>query len=338
MSVLGTIIPGSNLGAMGPLGKFVALPDPYQTLYAAYLPGSAIGSLKTNAVTGAQYVRDKSGAGRHASLITPSGEVAVSATGYISGTTLTITAVAAGSLTQGQIVTGPGISANTMITANGTGTGGTGTYTVAISQTAGSSGAPIAISSATIGANSMMVDPAHYLQLPFSAQQVAAAGSGITVASIALVGTSGSNLPLLSDYGAQGAYIISDATTAGGSKAYTNDGTASATTGAAGGNLPASTLSMYATTHSAIASTAYWRKAGVGTGSYFANATKASGVVGGTSNLRIGHSYDTTASFSAPGQIFASLIYASVLSQSDLDTYVYPALQAIATSNGWGGF
>ena len=55
-------------------------------------------------------------------------------TGSISGTTLTITAVTAGSLQVGSVLDGTGVLPGTTITALGTGTGGTGTYTVNISQ------------------------------------------------------------------------------------------------------------------------------------------------------------------------------------------------------------
>lgn len=63
-----------------------------------------------------------------------------SGTGAISTTTLTISAVAAGSAPfgVGQRVTGPNVAPDTYITALGTGTGGTGTYTVSVSQTAAS--------------------------------------------------------------------------------------------------------------------------------------------------------------------------------------------------------
>ena len=49
-------------------------------------------------------------------------------------TTLNVTAVSSGILYLGQTIQGTGISANTMITALGTGSGGTGTYTVSNSQ------------------------------------------------------------------------------------------------------------------------------------------------------------------------------------------------------------
>lgn len=55
-------------------------------------------------------------------------------TGSISDTTLTVTAMQAGTLAVGQTVQGAGIASGTTITALGTGTGGAGTYTVSASQ------------------------------------------------------------------------------------------------------------------------------------------------------------------------------------------------------------
>lgn len=59
-------------------------------------------------------------------------------TGAITGTTLTVTAVASGTIQIGQVITGIGVTAGTSIVAFGTGTGGTGTYTVSTSQTVAS--------------------------------------------------------------------------------------------------------------------------------------------------------------------------------------------------------
>jgi hypothetical protein len=60
-------------------------------------------------------------------------------TGSISGTTLTITGTTgAGVLVVGSIISGTGVTAGTFITAFGTGTGTTGTYTVSASQTVSS--------------------------------------------------------------------------------------------------------------------------------------------------------------------------------------------------------
>lgn len=52
--------------------------------------------------------------------------------------TLTVSAVTTGTLSVGQIITGAGITAGTVITELGTGTGGTGTYFVNLTQTAAS--------------------------------------------------------------------------------------------------------------------------------------------------------------------------------------------------------
>lgn len=59
-------------------------------------------------------------------------------TGSIAGTTMTVTAVSSGTLAIGQAVTGTGVAPGTFITGLGSGTGGTGTYTVSVSQTASS--------------------------------------------------------------------------------------------------------------------------------------------------------------------------------------------------------
>lgn len=61
-----------------------------------------------------------------------------SVTASIAGTTMTVTAVGSGALTIGQTLSGSGVTAGTKITAFGTGTGGTGTYTVSASQTVAS--------------------------------------------------------------------------------------------------------------------------------------------------------------------------------------------------------
>jgi len=59
-------------------------------------------------------------------------------TASISGTTMTVSAVATGTVLVGATITGNGVTAGTRITAAGTGTGGTGTYTVSDSQTVSS--------------------------------------------------------------------------------------------------------------------------------------------------------------------------------------------------------
>jgi len=59
-------------------------------------------------------------------------------TASISGTVLTVTAVASGAIAVNDIVYGSGTSIRTKIISNGTGSGGTGTYNVSISQTVSS--------------------------------------------------------------------------------------------------------------------------------------------------------------------------------------------------------
>ena len=69
----------------------------------------------------------------------------VPATGYISGTTMTITVAPVGILLNAT-VNGAGIAAGTKILSQLTGpSGGKGTYQVSVSQTAGSAGSPISI-------------------------------------------------------------------------------------------------------------------------------------------------------------------------------------------------
>ena len=58
-------------------------------------------------------------------------------TATVSGTTMTVSAVASGTLYLGQTVQGAGVTSNTIITALGTGTGSTGTYTLSTSHTIG---------------------------------------------------------------------------------------------------------------------------------------------------------------------------------------------------------
>jgi hypothetical protein len=63
------------------------------------------------------------------------GNPAAQFTGTIANQTLTVSAVATGNLVVGETLYGPGIAAGTTIAAEGTGTGGTGTYIVSTAQT-----------------------------------------------------------------------------------------------------------------------------------------------------------------------------------------------------------
>jgi hypothetical protein len=81
-------------------------------------------------------------------------------TGSISGTTLTVTAVASGYVGVGETIHGSGVTAATYITALGTGTGGVGTYTVSASQTVSSEAMTADISFG--GSNSHIEDCTFY--------------------------------------------------------------------------------------------------------------------------------------------------------------------------------
>jgi hypothetical protein len=61
-----------------------------------------------------------------------------SVTASIAGTTMTVTAVGSGTLAIGQTLSGSGVTSGTKIVGQGTGRGGTGTYTVSASQTVAS--------------------------------------------------------------------------------------------------------------------------------------------------------------------------------------------------------
>lgn len=56
-------------------------------------------------------------------------------TASISGTTMAVTAVSSGFIRVGYTISGSGVTAGTKVTGYGTGSGGTGTYTVSVSQT-----------------------------------------------------------------------------------------------------------------------------------------------------------------------------------------------------------
>jgi len=70
--------------------------------------------------------------------------------GSISGTTLTVTLLKSGAIGVGQALFGVGITAETVITALGTGTGGPGTYTINTSQTISSESMNSAAVAATL--------------------------------------------------------------------------------------------------------------------------------------------------------------------------------------------
>ena len=92
--------------------------------------GSAYQILRNSATPGETELADK--------IVSGTALTYATFTGSISGTTLTVTAVSAGTIQVGQVIAGTGVTAGTTITALGTGTGSTGTYTVSASQTVAS--------------------------------------------------------------------------------------------------------------------------------------------------------------------------------------------------------
>ena len=95
-------------------GRFAAGATIGHRVFASYADGALISAAAGTTVAGA------------------------SVTAAIAGTTMTVSAVASGALAVGQPLTGANVTAGTIITALGTGTGGVGTYTVSPTQTAAS--------------------------------------------------------------------------------------------------------------------------------------------------------------------------------------------------------
>ena len=88
--------------------------------------GSGTGGVGTYTVNLSQTVTSRS---------LNSSTVGAKFTAAIAGTTMTVSAVASGTIYLGQTIQGTGITAGTIVSAFGTGSGGTGTYTVSASQT-----------------------------------------------------------------------------------------------------------------------------------------------------------------------------------------------------------
>lgn len=95
--------------------------------------------------------------------------------GVITGTTLTVTSVVSGTIAIGQVLSGVGVTAGTSIIAFGTGSGGTGTYTVSTSQTVAS------ITFAVVGLD--------FYNVPSYAKRITVMFSGVS--------TSGASNPLI---------------------------------------------------------------------------------------------------------------------------------------------
>lgn len=78
-------------------------------------------------------------------------------TGSIAGTVLTVSAIASGAIVAGFILVGAGVEAGTIITGLGSGTGGTGTYTLNNSQTVASESMTAAAGGLPLSPNSIYV-------------------------------------------------------------------------------------------------------------------------------------------------------------------------------------
>ena len=131
--------------------QLIAVCGPYVYALTANLVPSVIGQL--NSSTGIVKITDNGvnvyivdGAYRYTWYI--SSPAAAVFTGSTSGTTLTVTSVSSGTIAINQSLYGIGVLPETVITALGTGTGGTGTYTINRSQTVASG----SMSTATVGA------------------------------------------------------------------------------------------------------------------------------------------------------------------------------------------
>jgi hypothetical protein len=131
--------------------QLIAVCGPYVYALTANLVPSVIGQL--NSSSGIVKITDNGvnvyivdGAYRYTWYI--SSPAAAIFTGSTSGTTLTVTTVSSGTIAINQSLYGIGVLPETVITALGTGTGGTGTYTINRSQTVASG----TLNSATVGA------------------------------------------------------------------------------------------------------------------------------------------------------------------------------------------
>lgn len=93
-------------------------------------------------------------------------------TGVISGTTLTASVVT-GTIAVGQLITGTGVTAGTVITSLGSGTGGAGTYTVSVSQTVSSTAITV------IGLN--------FLSIPSWVKRITVMFNGVSTSSTSIM-------------------------------------------------------------------------------------------------------------------------------------------------------
>ena len=134
-------------------------------------------------------------------------------TASISGTTMTVTQLFSGTIAVGQQVFGVGVEQETVITALGTGTGGTGTYTVSNSQTAASG----RYNSAQI--NCVFTGSTSGTTLTVSAVSSGTLHAGMTITNSTL-STKTVITALGTGTGGAGTYTISNSQTVGSSTMY----------------------------------------------------------------------------------------------------------------------
>jgi fibronectin-binding autotransporter adhesin len=117
--------------------------------------------------------------------------------GSISGTTLTVSAVSAGALAVGQIISGTGIAPGTTITALGTGAGGAGTYTVRAAATftgaiSGTTLTVTAVSAGTLAVGQVITGTGITAGTTITALGTGAGGIGAYTVSVSQTVASGS--------------------------------------------------------------------------------------------------------------------------------------------------
>lgn len=93
---------------------------------------SAITAIRGQSFTG--YITPEFGA----SFASCQDVVSATFTASITGTVMTVTAVTSGTISNGHGLVGSGVTPGTTVVSRGTGTGGTGTYNISVSQTVGS--------------------------------------------------------------------------------------------------------------------------------------------------------------------------------------------------------
>ena len=134
-------------------------------------------------------------------------------TASISSTTMTVTQLFSGTIAVGQQVFGVGVDQETVITALGTGTGGTGTYTVSNSQTAASG----RYNSAQI--NCVFTGSTSGTTLTVSAVSSGTLHAGMTITN-STISTKTVITALGSGTGGAGTYTISNSQSVGSSTMY----------------------------------------------------------------------------------------------------------------------